>query len=119
MVSLNPGMALHLDKRLGSIKVGKDGDVVLWSDHPLSIYAKVEKTIIEGVVYFDREKDKQLREEILRERARLIQKMLAEKSGGEKTQKPMMKKPKHYHCETLEDYGSFYEDEDIHQDSEH
>ena len=44
-VTLNPAKLLHLDDKMGSIKVGKDADVVLWSDNPLSIYAKVEKTI--------------------------------------------------------------------------
>ena len=47
-VTLNPAKLLHLDDRVGSLKVGKDADVVLWSDHPLSVYAKAEKTIIEG-----------------------------------------------------------------------
>ncbi len=50
-VTLNPAKLLHIDDRVGSIKVGKDADVVLWSDNPLSIYAKAEKTIIEGKVY--------------------------------------------------------------------
>lgn len=111
MVTLNPAMALHLDKKMGSIKVGKDGDLVLWTDHPLSVYAKVDKTIIEGVVYYDAEKDKKLRDEIRKERARLIQKMIAEKTGGASVQKPIMKKPKHYHCEDLENYGAFSEEE--------
>jgi imidazolonepropionase-like amidohydrolase len=62
MVTLNPAKALHLDGRMGSIKVGKDADLVLWTDHPLSIYAKPEKTIIEGAVYFDVEGDVKLRE---------------------------------------------------------
>jgi hypothetical protein len=57
----------------------------LWSDHPLSIYAKAEKTIVDGVVYFDREKDQQLREDIVKERNRLIQKMIGAKKGGDKT----------------------------------
>jgi imidazolonepropionase-like amidohydrolase len=47
----------HIDK-VGSIKVGKDADIVLWNNNPLSIYAKAEKTIIEGVVYYDVEKIK-------------------------------------------------------------
>ena len=52
-VTLNPAKLLHLDDKVGSIKVGKHADLVLWSDHPLSIYAKAEKTIIEGVTYYD------------------------------------------------------------------
>ena len=44
-VTLNPAKMLRIDNRVGSIKVGKDADVVLWSDNPLSIYAKAEKNI--------------------------------------------------------------------------
>jgi imidazolonepropionase-like amidohydrolase len=50
---------LHIDDKVGSIKVGKDADMVLWNANPLSIYAKAEKTMIEGVVYYDIENDLQ------------------------------------------------------------
>ena len=82
MVSLNPAIMLHVDKSVGSIKVGKDADLVLWSDNPLSIYAKPEKTIVDGIVYFDLDRDKQLRQQIKTERNRIIQKMLDEKKSG-------------------------------------
>ena len=85
MVTLNPATMLHVADRTGSIKIGKDADLVLWSDNPLSIYARAEKTIVDGIVYFDNEKDKLLRESIVKERARLIQKMIGAKKGGEKT----------------------------------
>ena len=45
-VTLNPAKMLHLDDRMGSIKIGKDACIVLWNDHPLSVYATVSKTII-------------------------------------------------------------------------
>jgi len=82
MVTLNPAIMLHIDKTVGSIKAGKDADLVVWSDHPLSIYAKAEKTLVDGIVYFDREKDMELRKKVQAERTRLIQKMLDEKKGG-------------------------------------
>lgn len=88
MVTLNPATMLHVADRTGSIKVGKDADLVLWSDHPLSIYARAEKTMVDGIVYFDRERDKQLREDIAKERSRLLQKMIGAKKGGEKTGPP-------------------------------
>ncbi len=91
MVTLNPAKMLHLDSKTGSVKVGKDADLVLWSDNPLSIYAKAEKTIVDGVIYFDREKDLQLREEVSAERNRLIQKMMTAKKGGAPTQRPNMR----------------------------
>ncbi|OQP63493.1 amidohydrolase [Niastella vici] len=82
MVTLNPAKALHVDEKVGSLKVGKDGDVVVWSDNPLSIYAKAEETIVDGIVYFDRARDLELRKKIAAERNRLVQKMLGEKKGG-------------------------------------
>ena len=82
MVTLNPAKMLHVDNRVGSIKAGKDADLVVWSDHPLSIYAKSEKTIVDGIVYFDRDKDVQLRKELTAERNRLVQKMMGEKRAG-------------------------------------
>lgn len=82
MVTLNPAIALHVADKVGSIKAGKDADVVVWSDNPLSIYAKAEKTIVDGTVYFDRDRDAQLRRQIIAERNRLVQKMLAEKRTG-------------------------------------
>ena len=86
MVTLNPAKALHVDDKVGSIKVGKDADLVLWSDNPLSIYAKALYTIVDGTIYFDRDRDMQLRKQIAAERNRLIQKMIAEgKTGGSAT----------------------------------
>ncbi|MCW3113365.1 MAG: amidohydrolase [Segetibacter sp.] len=82
MVTLNPAKALHVEDKVGSIKTGKDADLVLWSANPLSIYAVAEKTIVDGIVYFDRERDLQLRKNITAERNRLVQKMLGEKRSG-------------------------------------
>lgn len=85
MVTINPAKMLHVDDRVGSIKAGKDADLVLWSDHPLSIYAKAEKTIVDGIIYFDREKDAAMRKTVLAERTRLIGKMVGEKRRGRPT----------------------------------
>lgn len=89
MVTLNPAKALHVADKVGSIKTGKDADVVLWSDNPLSIYAKVEKTIVDGVVYFDRQKDAEMSKKITAEKTRLIQKLLGEKRSGVPMGRPM------------------------------
>ena len=79
MCTLNPAKMLHIADRVGSIKVGKDADVVLWSDKPLSVYAKSLYTIVDGTIYFDRTKDEAKQKEIAAERNRLIQKLLNEK----------------------------------------
>ncbi|MBT8377444.1 MAG: amidohydrolase family protein, partial [Bacteroidia bacterium] len=102
MVTLNPAKLLHIDNRVGSLKVGKDADLVLWSDHPLSIYAKAEKTIIEGATYFDLKRDEALRQQIKKEKSELINFMLQEKNKGLKTQ-PVKKKEKELlHCDSLD-----------------
>ncbi len=101
MVTLNPAKLLHLDDRMGSVKVGKDADLVVWSDHPLSIYAKAEQTMVDGIVYFDVEQDRKLREEVRRERARLIQKMRDHKKNGGKSKKPKPKRHAQWHCEDI------------------
>ena len=106
MVTLNPAKLMHWDDRMGSIKVGKDADVVLWSDNPLSIYAKAEKTIVDGVVYFDIEKDKKMREEVKAERARLIAKISSTKSSGSggSMRRGMPGLNTDFHCEDVVDY---------------
>ncbi len=85
MVTLNPAKLLHVDDRVGSIKEGKDADIVLWSDNPLSIYAIAEKTLVDGIIYYDRSADDILQENMNKERYRIITKMIAEKNGGAAT----------------------------------
>lgn len=109
MVTLNPAKMLHLDNRMGSIKIGKDADLVLWSDNPLSIYAKVEYTFIEGFCYFDAKYDLLLREKNQQERLRLIAKMIAAKQNGASTQAPVKKDQLLYHCETIGDFTNLDE----------
>lgn len=57
MITINPAIQLGIDDRVGSIEEGKDGDVVIWSGHPISIYSKVEQTYIDGKKYFDLAED--------------------------------------------------------------
>ena len=104
-VTLNPAKMLQLDHRIGSIKEGKDADLVLWTAHPLSIYARVNKTIIEGTVYYDVERDALLRKQVGEERERLVQKMLAVKTGGAKAKRPEKREKELYECDTMEDEG--------------
>ena len=54
LVTINPAMQLGIDKRVGSIDAGKDADLVIYNHDPLSAYAVVQKTLIDGRVYFDR-----------------------------------------------------------------
>lgn len=104
MVTLNPAKILQVDDKVGSIKIGKDADVVLWSDNPLSIYAKVEKTLIEGAIFYDLDQEKIVEAKIKEERAALINLMLEAKNKGLKTQAPKKKGVGHYHCDTQGEY---------------
>jgi imidazolonepropionase-like amidohydrolase len=78
LVTLNPAKILHLDDRMGSIKPGKDADLVLWTDNPLSIYARASKTMVDGTFYFDEEQDAKIKEQIDSERNRIIANILRE-----------------------------------------
>jgi imidazolonepropionase-like amidohydrolase len=102
LVTLNPAKMLHIDDKVGSIKVGKVADLVLWTDHPLSIYAKVNTTIIDGQIYYDKDEDAKLREDNQKERARIIAKLITEKNKGAKVVKPQPKKQNHFHCDSEE-----------------
>ena len=101
-VTLNPAKLLHIDDKVGSIKVGKDADIVLWNNNPLSIYSKVEKTLIEGIVYYDFQKDEAQQTAVAKERNELIGQLLLEKNKGMSTQEPKKKERKEDHCDTLE-----------------
>lgn len=99
MVTLNPAKMLHIDNRVGSIKVGKDADLVLWNHNPLSVYAVAQTTIVDGTIYFDRKHDLELREKIQKERHRLIQKLNGVKKSGAKMAKPKPSVIHLFHCE--------------------
>jgi imidazolonepropionase-like amidohydrolase len=103
MVTLNPAIQLGIEKRVGSIDVGKDADLVIYNQDPMSAYAVVQKTLIDGRVYFDRERDVAGRAELEKEKKDLLEKQrkAAEKKAEEKkaeekkaeTKKPDEKKP--------------------------
>jgi imidazolonepropionase-like amidohydrolase len=102
MVTLNPAKLLHIDERVGSLKVGKDADVVIWSDHPLSIQAKVEQTFVDGYLLYDLNRSVLLHQRDLLERNRIMKLMLEEKKKGADLRMPTKKTNVHYHCDTVE-----------------
>jgi adenine deaminase len=96
LVTINPAMQLGIDKRVGSIDVGKDADLVIYNHDPLSAYAVAQKTIIDGRVLFDRDKDIAGRAALEKEKQdlRAKEKKVEEKKPDEK--KPdAAKKPEH------------------------
>ena len=71
LVTLNPAIQLGIDKQTGSIDVGKDADVVVWSAHPFSVYAHAEQTFVDGELLFDRQADIARRTQLEAERKTL------------------------------------------------
>ena len=104
MVTLNPAKLLHLDDRMGSIKVGKDADLVLWTNHPLSIYSKPKNTFVDGKMLFDLDTDLKLRDEIKNERARIITKMKGDKSTSSSRRIPFRRIDFELQCDDIIDY---------------
>ena len=101
-VTLNPAKLLHIDDKVGSVKVGKSADLVLWNNHPMSIYAVAEKTMIEGVFYYELDRATAQVDIIQQERNQLIQQMVVAKNGGAPTKKAPKKQAREFHCETLD-----------------
>jgi imidazolonepropionase-like amidohydrolase len=72
LVTINPARQLKVERRVGSIEVGKDADLVLWSHHPLSSYATVERTYVDGALYYEREADLARVAAVEKEKAALV-----------------------------------------------
>jgi imidazolonepropionase-like amidohydrolase len=75
-VTFNPAKQLGIEAWAGSIEVGKDADLAIWSGSPLSTYSRCEQTWIDGSKYFDRQEDLAQRAEAQRMRAALVQRIL-------------------------------------------
>ncbi len=71
MVTINPAKQLRIDNRVGSLEVGKDADVVIWTAHPLSSFAVADRVYIDGKLYHDREADARRVTELQKEKDRL------------------------------------------------
>jgi dihydroorotase-like cyclic amidohydrolase len=81
-VTRNPAIQLGIDGRTGSLARGMDADFAIWSGDPLSYASVCEATWVDGTERFSRAHDQQLRQEVARERDRLLRKALA--AGGKK-----------------------------------
>jgi imidazolonepropionase-like amidohydrolase len=82
LVTMNPARQLRIDSRVGSLEVGKDADVVIWSHHPLSTFAIVEKTYVDGILRYDRVTELARVEQVAKEKAALMGRAGAPAGGG-------------------------------------
>lgn len=108
MVTLNPAKALHIDQYVGTLEVGKHADVVLWTQNPLSIYSKPVYTFVDGILYFDLEKDGEMRSTVAKEHTRILSKMMTDPGSKEDASKGRKGK-NHYHCDSEEGYEEIFE----------
>jgi imidazolonepropionase-like amidohydrolase len=95
MITINPAIQLGIDNRVGSIEIGKDADLVIYNHDPLSVYAVVQKTLIDGQIYFDRDRDVAARPALEKEKQALLEKekkAAEEEKKQEKTEKKQEKK---------------------------
>ncbi len=104
LITINPAIQLGIQDRVGSIEVGKDADLAIWNAHPLSVYARVDTTLIDGDIFFDRQQDLARRPELAKERARLE---LAEPNkppaqGAQSPQTPRRRRPTNEDDDTWE-----------------
>lgn len=103
LCTLNPAKMLHIDDKVGSVKEGKDADLVLWSANPLSVYAHVKFTMIDGMIYYSEERNEQLQAYNATEKNRLVQKMIQAIKDGEDGVPLAKRQYILYDCETMED----------------
>jgi imidazolonepropionase-like amidohydrolase len=94
LVTINPAIQLGIQNRVGSIEVGKDADLAIWNAHPLSVYARVDTTFVDGEIFFDRQQDLARRSQLEKERAQLEQAEPNRPStGGTSPQAPRRRRP--------------------------
>ncbi len=99
LCTINPAKMLHIDDRTGSIKVGKEADIVIWNAMPLSIYAHPLYSFVDGICFYDEVTDTRKQDFIKMEKQRLRKKMLEAAGNGETTIKPKPELMEEYDCE--------------------
>jgi imidazolonepropionase-like amidohydrolase len=85
LITLNPAIQLGVQDRIGSIEVGKDADLVLYKGHPFSMDGIVQKTYVDGKLFFDIELDRQRQAALEREKEALAGKHLPGQAAGAET----------------------------------
>jgi imidazolonepropionase-like amidohydrolase len=89
-ITINGAKQLGVADKVGSIEVGKDADLSLWNNHPLSVYANVDKTFVDGKVYFDRQQDLAMRDQKAKERADLEKAEANQAPGNRRAAQPVI-----------------------------
>lgn len=102
-VTINAAKQMDNDANTGSIELGKEADIVVWSGNPLSNMSRVERTFVDGRMYFSRDIDQQLRTRDAELRRFLEQEALRAAAGGAPTASGGRAPRREYHCDTDDD----------------
>ncbi len=105
MITINPAKQLNIQDKVGSITEGKQADFVLWSHHPLSVYAQAKQTWIDGIPYYDQTRDLQVAAQVAAEKQQLMQKVLGASDSAKQGSGGALKKDDPiWHCEDNGDW---------------
>ncbi len=122
MVTINPAKQLKIEDKVGSVTEGKQADFVLWTHHPLSVYAQAKQTWIDGIRYYDQDRDAQVAAQVVAEKQQLMQKVLTSADSAKKGSGGALKKDDPiWHCEDNGDWlhAKFSQGQIQHQHSAH
>lgn len=105
LITWNPAWQLGIQERVGSIEVGKDADFAIWNAHPLSVYARVEQTYVDGEPLFDRAADLARRPQLEAERKQLeaAEQNRAPAQGGTPPRAPSAVRRAYQHADDIHD----------------
>ncbi len=85
-VTINPAIQLGIDSRVGTIEVGKDADLAVWTRDPLNTFTRCSAAYIDGRAYFSRDRDRELTAANAAHRTRIIQALLGKPTDDPKTE---------------------------------
>jgi len=100
MVTLNPAIQLRVDDRVGSIEVGKDADLTLYDGNPLEVRSVVQKTFVDGDLYFDiaADRERQARIDEVKKKLSPEEKEDGDSEAGSKPSPEVVWQDEHYSC---------------------
>jgi imidazolonepropionase-like amidohydrolase len=99
-ITLNPAKILHIDHRVGTIEAGKDADLVLWNQHPLSVYARVLQTYVDGKLLYDQIQDSLMQQQIITQK-QILAAQQTEEENAESAAPPTEKKHHLWDCQDI------------------
>lgn len=96
-ITLNPAKQLGIDQWVGSLEIGKDADLVVWTGNPLDYHSKCEQTWVDGMLFHEIKASNSRDEKRAKEREKLIAKAKKKLQSGKEEQKTKKSKALFFH----------------------